>query len=70
MGEGLTINKYKNTNYDYSWEISAAGRQTYYVIKGYAINKGDYVDLFLENVTEGVYLPEAQKAFHVYFKAD
>jgi hypothetical protein len=56
--ESLTISKSKRFGYDFEWKIEAVGQQLYYIIKGYGINKGEYVDFYLEKVVDGAYYEE------------
>jgi hypothetical protein len=53
--EKLSIKKSDNKRYHYQWTYDVAGYQTFYVIKGYAIDKGDFVDFFVSDFADGVY---------------
>lgn len=58
FAEGLDIKKSKRSGKDFEWTYESTGRQRYFVIKGYAVNKGSYVDFYFEEVSDGAYYPE------------
>ena len=55
VSEQLIIENSKKRGYNYSWKYEVSGYQTFYLLKGYAIDKGGYVDFYLSELADGVY---------------
>lgn len=53
--EQLVVENYNNRGFNYRWTYDVRGYRTFYILKGYAVNKGAYTDFYISELSDGEY---------------
>jgi Family of unknown function (DUF5991) len=68
ISEQLVVENSNKRGYSYKWKYEVSGFQTFYILKGYAVDKGTYVDFYLSELVDGSYNDDSIDKTRPFFK--